>query len=123
VSALVKVDENLPRQIAAMLSVRGYDAVTVLDQGWQGTPDDVLWQRVQEEGRFLITADKGFADLRRQAPGTHAGVILLRSPEESRRAYVELAAMAIESLELNDIAGTIVVVTPRGIRVRRAPKP
>jgi len=89
----------------------------------EGTPDDVLWQRVQDERRFLMTADKGFADLRHQAPGTHAGVILLRSPEESRRAYVELAATAIDRLELDEIAGAIIVVTSRGIRIRRARKP
>jgi predicted nuclease of predicted toxin-antitoxin system len=121
VRARIKVDEDLPRQIAEMLNARGYDAATVSDQGWQGTPDDLLWQRVQDERRFLMTADKGFADLRRQVPGTHAGVILLRSQEESRRAYVDLAAMAIESLAFDDIAGAIVVVTSRGIRIRRAP--
>ncbi len=120
-SARVKVDEDLPQQIAEMLNARGHNAATVLEQGWQGAPDDVLWQRVQDERRFLMTADKGFADLRRQAPGTHAGVILLRSREESRRAYMELAAMAIEKLELDDIAGAIVVITSRGIRIRRAP--
>jgi predicted nuclease of predicted toxin-antitoxin system len=119
----VKVDEDLPRQIAEELKARGHDAATVQEQGWQGTPNDVLWQRVQDERRFLMTADKGVADLRRQVPGTHAGVILLRSQEESRRAYVELAAMAIERLKLDDIAGAIVVVTSRGIRIRRAPNP
>jgi len=121
VSARVKVDEDLPRQIAEMLNARGHNATTVLEQGWQGAPDDVLWERVQEERRFLMTADKGFADLRRQVPGMHAGVILLRSEEESRSAYVELAALAIKRLELDDIRGAIVVVTSRGIRIRRAP--
>ena len=58
-TARVKVDEDLPRQIAEMLRARGYDAATVLEQGWQGARDDVLWQRVQNEGRFLITATRG----------------------------------------------------------------
>ena len=120
-SAGVKVDEDLPRQIADLLSARGHDAVTVVGQGWQGAPDDVLWPRVQDERRWLITADKGFADLRRHPPGTHAGVILLRSAEESRRAYLELAAIALERLKLDEIAGAIVVVTYRGVRIRRAP--
>jgi hypothetical protein len=48
-------------------------------------------------------------------------VILLRSAEESRRAYLELAAIALERLKLDEIAGAIVVVTYRGVRIRRAP--
>lgn len=120
-SPRVKVDEDLPRQIADLLSARGHDAVTVPEQGWQGASDDVLWPRIQGERRWLITADKGFADLRRHPPGSHAGVILLRSQEESRRAHLELAAIALERLKLGVIAGAVVVVIYRGVRIRRAP--
>ena len=28
-------------------SARGHDAATVVGQGWQGVPDDVLWPRVE----------------------------------------------------------------------------
>jgi predicted nuclease of predicted toxin-antitoxin system len=84
--ARVKIDEDLPRQIAALLNACGYNAATVVEQGWQSASDDVLWTRVQNEQRWLMTADKGFADLRNNPPGTHTGVILLRAQEESRRA-------------------------------------
>jgi hypothetical protein len=50
----------------------------------------------------------------------HAGVILLRSQEESRHAYLELAEIAPERLKLDEISGAIVVVTYRGVRIRRA---
>jgi predicted nuclease of predicted toxin-antitoxin system len=122
VKVRLKVDENLPRQIADMLRGRGHDASTVLEQGWQGAADDVLWAHVQEERRWLVTADKGFADLRRHPPGSHAGVILLRAPEESRSAYLELVRTAFEPLVLDEITGAVVVVTSRGVRIRRAPR-
>ena len=120
-SALVKVDEDLPRQIADLAIAHGYDVSTVLAQGWQGASDEVLWPRVQKERRWLITADKGLANLREHPPGTHSGVILLRAYEESRRAYMELATIALERLKLDEIAGAVVVVTYRGVRIRRAP--
>ncbi len=120
-SARVKADEDLPRQIGDLVAAHGHDAATVAGQGWQGAADDVLWSRVQDERRWLITADKGFADLRRHPPGGHAGVILLRSQEESRRAYLELAAVALERLKLDELTGAVVVVTNRGVRIRRAP--
>jgi predicted nuclease of predicted toxin-antitoxin system len=119
VSARFKVDEDLPREIADLLIARGHDAMTVVGQGWQGAPDHVLWLRVQDEHRWLVTADKGFADLRLHPPGSHAGVILLRSQEESRRAYLELAAIALQHLQLDKLAGAVAVVTYRGVRVRR----
>ena len=120
-SARFKVDEDLPRQIADLLIAHGHDAATVVGQGWQGMSDEILWPCVQNERRWLMTADKGFADLRQYPPGNHAGVILLRSQEESRRAYLELAAIALERLKLDELAGALVVVTYRGVRIRRAP--
>jgi predicted nuclease of predicted toxin-antitoxin system len=116
------VDEDLPRQIADLLIARGHDTMTVVEQGWRGTPDDLLWSRIQNERRWLITADKGFADLRRHPPGSHCGVILLRSQEESRRAYLELAVIALDRLDLDELTGAAVVVTGRGVRIRRAPR-
>jgi predicted nuclease of predicted toxin-antitoxin system len=122
VSSRIKIDEDLPGQIAGLLAARGHDARTVVGQGWQGTPDEILWRRVQGEGRWLITADKGFADLRLHPPGSHFGLILLRPSEESRRAYLELIKAALEQMDFNDAAGSVVVVTDRGIRTRRPAK-
>jgi predicted nuclease of predicted toxin-antitoxin system len=116
----VKVDEDLPRQIVDTLNMQGHEAVSVLGQGWQGASDDVLWSRIQAEGRWLITGDKGFADLRRHPPGTHAGVILLRPEVESRAAYLQLTTDAFERLDLDHLAGAVIVVTNCGIRIRRA---
>ena len=118
----VKVDEDLPWRAAELIAAHGYDAKTVVGQGWQGVRDEVLWPRVQDEGRWLITGDKGFADLRSHAPGTHAGVILLRPQEENRRAYLELVEAALDRLDLDDLAGAVVVVTHHGLRIRRSVK-
>jgi predicted nuclease of predicted toxin-antitoxin system len=122
VSVRFKVDEDLPRQIAQVLTDRGNNATTVVEQGWQGLPDEILWQQIQAEGRWLITGDKGFADLRLHPPGTHAGVILLRPQEESRRAYLDLVEAALDRLDLDNLPGAVVVVTHRGLRIRRPAK-
>jgi predicted nuclease of predicted toxin-antitoxin system len=121
VPARLKVDENLPAEIAELLSSHGHNAVTVADQGWEGLPDGELWRRIQAEDRWIVTADKEFADLRRFPPGSHTGVILLRSAREGLLEYLRLAGTALASIKLDDIAGAVVVVTDRGVRVRRAP--
>jgi hypothetical protein len=50
VAARVKIDENLPDDIADLLSALGLDAVTVADQGWRGMADSGIWQGIQAEG-------------------------------------------------------------------------
>lgn len=118
-AAQVKVDEDLPEAVADLFATAGYGAATVRQQGWNGLDDDVLWERIQAEGRWLVTADKGFGDVRMYVPGSYAGVIVLRAEIESRRRYMDLAQALIRSVRLEEVAGCLVVVTLRGIRIRR----
>lgn len=115
----IKVDEDLPRAAVQLLREHGYDAVSVTDQqmgGWKDTP---LWKVIQEENRFLVTADKGFADIRIYPPGKHAGFLLLGPDEDGIRPITELLAKILISYKLDDLSGNVTVVTPRGIRIRR----
>ena len=84
-----------------------------------GWTDTRLWAAVQAEQRFLVTADKGFADIRFYTPGTHFGVLLLRPDQDGIRPVLELLERVIQNYALQDPAGTITVATPRGIRIRR----
>ncbi len=115
----VKIDEDLPEQVADVFSSHGHDATTVRIQGWSGMPDDELWSRSQAEGRTLVTADKGLADLRQYRPSYDTATILLRLREESRRAYIELARSVVQSVHLNEVLGCLVVATRDNVRVRR----
>jgi hypothetical protein len=85
--------------------------------GWK---DAKIWRKIQAEGRFLLTADKGFADIRVHPPGTHSGVMLLRPDQDGIRPTVELLGKVLQSYDLTALAGTITVVMPRGVRVRRS---
>jgi predicted nuclease of predicted toxin-antitoxin system len=118
VPPLVKVDEDLSEEVAEVFITAGYDAITAHAQGWAGLIDDELWPRVQAERRWLVTADKAFGDIRKFVPGTHAGILLLRADEENRRSYLQLAERAVRAVQLQDFTGALIVVTPRGIRIR-----
>lgn len=114
----VKVDEDLPEDVAAVFAEAGYAVATVRSQGWGGLLDEELWARVQAEGCWLVTADKEFGDVRKYRPGSHAGVVLIRADNESRRSYLDLTGVALHSFRLEDFLGCLIVVTPRGIRIR-----
>ncbi len=78
----IKLDENLPFRLAARLNKLGHDAHTTYEERLVGHPDKEIWDAAQKESRFLITQDLNFSDLRRFAPGSHCGILLvrLRSP-------------------------------------------
>ena len=115
----VKIDEDLPIEVGERMRIAGHDVRTVLAEGLGGVPDEVLWPRVQDEGRWLFTADKGFADVRTRPPGTHGGVVLFRLPRESRAGYIELADTLVNTVDLAALSGAIVVVAPGAVRVHR----
>jgi len=116
----VKVDEDLPRAALTIVVNYGHDAVSVLTQGMGGWKDPALGRAIQAEERFLITADKGFADIRFCPPGTHAGILLLRPDQSGIKSLVELLQCVLMTCNLESLAGSVAVATPQGIRVRRA---
>lgn len=105
--------------VADMVRVAGHDVKTVTDQGLGGAKDAMLWRAVQSEGRFFITADKGFGDVRAHPPGTHVGVLLLRPEEDGIGPLVELVRRVLRGPTLDQLHGTVTVTTPRGIRIRK----
>jgi predicted nuclease of predicted toxin-antitoxin system len=115
----IKVDEDLPRSAVNFLREQGYDAVNVVEQRMGGWKDPALWNAIQEEKRFLVTADKGFADVRAFPPGKHAGILLLRPDEDGIRPVLELLQQVLKSSKLEDLTGTTTVASPRGIRIRK----
>jgi len=115
----IKLDEDLPKALLVMLLNNGYQVKRVFDQGMSGWKDHDIWQAVQDEHRFLITADKGFADVRRYPPGSHNGMMLLRPDQDGINPILELIEKVLRAYDLNSLEGTITVVTPRNIRVRR----
>jgi predicted nuclease of predicted toxin-antitoxin system len=116
----VKVDEDLPKAVADMLRSTGHTATSVVEQNMGGVKDASLWRAVQTEHQFLVTADKGFADIRFYPPGTHSGILLLRPDQDGIRPVIELLEQVLVSYSLDDLAGAVTVATPRGIRIRRA---
>jgi len=116
---LVKLDENLSRSHVALLHQFGHQADRVHDEGLSGANDALVWQRVCDEGRFLITLDLDFSDIRRFQPGTHPGILLLRLRSSSNRAVHDVLSRVIHEHSLASLAGCLVVADEVQTRIRR----
>jgi predicted nuclease of predicted toxin-antitoxin system len=117
----IKLDENLPASLSTILTSLSHDVHTVAEENLTGASDSSVWNAAQRDQRFLITQDLDFSDLRRFAPGTHYGILLvrLRSPDRA-----SLIARVRELFEYEDISKwdrCFVVTTDRKIRIVRSP--
>ena len=115
----IKLDENLGRTPQRLLEERGHDVDNVYDEALSGADDPDVWRAAQREERLFITLDTDFSDVRRFAPGTHAGLLLLRSQSRSTRAATALLRRVVEAHPLPTLRGCFAVATEGRIRIRR----
>lgn len=115
----IKLDENLPTRLVAVLAEHGHDADTVEQERLKGRPDSEVWQAVQKAGRFLVTQDLDFSDVRRFQPGMHHGLLLVRLHEPGRNALMQRVRAIFQAEDVESWRGCFVVVTELKLRIRR----
>ncbi|HET6908134.1 MAG TPA: DUF5615 family PIN-like protein [Mycobacteriales bacterium] len=118
----IKLDENIPASGAGLLSARGHDVDTVVDERLTAAEDAVIVQAATDAGRLLITLDRGVGDLRRYPPGSHSGIVVLRLHDQSGPAVRRVIGQLAET-NLEDLDGCVTVVQAGLLRVRRPPRP
>lgn len=79
----LKLDENMPRQLAEALNGIGHDAHTLADECLLGMSDDIVWDAAIREERLLLTLDRDFGRLATSSTG-HFEAIVLRPRDATR---------------------------------------
>jgi predicted nuclease of predicted toxin-antitoxin system len=115
----LKLDENLPEALVAALNSLGHSVDNVRLEGFAGRNDGHIWQAAQDSSRFLITQDLDFSDIRKFAPGTHCGLMLVRLKAPGRKALAERVTEAFTFQEAESWARCFVLLTDYKLRVRR----
>lgn len=115
-----KIDENLPIELASMLSARGHDAVTVNDQRMGGRPDPNIADLCRIEQRALISLDLDFADIRSYPPEKHPGLIVLRLGSQNKNHILAVFERTIDLIGREPIAGRLWIVSEGGVRIHGA---
>jgi len=100
----VKLDENLGQSHAKLVRDAGHVAQRVTEQGLSGAKDPVLWQHVCDTGRFFVTLDLDFSDVRQFVPGTHPGVLLIRPRGKGREAVARVIRRVLAEHGLEPLA-------------------
>ena len=114
------VDEDVPRSTARVLRSAGHEAEDVRDVGLRGHSDAEVFAYAQAQAAVLISCDKGFTNLLRFPVGSHAGIVVIRIPDETRPAQLnEELLRVLEQLRNEPLAGCLVIVEIGRIRLRR----
>lgn len=106
-----------------LLAEAGHDVADVHEEQLAGATDASLWAHVSAEGRLLVTLDTDFADIRRFQPGTHPGILLLRSSHPSVAVVSQLLHRVLSERTLESLAGCLAVADESRTRVRRPRRP
>lgn len=118
----VKLDENLPKSLAALLTTAGHDTDTVVHEGLAGADDDAVFAAAQRASRLFFTLDRGFGDIRRYRPGTHSGIVVLRPPEQSPAVVLAAVRRLMTEHDLAELVEATTIVEADRLRIRRRPR-
>jgi predicted nuclease of predicted toxin-antitoxin system len=119
----VKLDENMPAALVEALAELGHHVDTLPGEELSGAQDDAVWATAQSAGRFLVTQDLDFSDIRRFEPGTHHGILLVRLHNPTRRRLTERVRLLFQTEDVTAWRRCFVVATDHKLRVRRPTGP
>jgi len=113
----VLVDENVPLMTVRALREMGHDVLDVRGTADEGMIDEALWERVQREGRLLITTDKGFAQHRDEL---HHGVLIVRLRQPNRHKIHQRVMQAMAQFAEDEWPDLLVVMRDTALSIWRA---
>jgi len=116
----IKLDENLPAELADDLRRLGHLVDTVAGEGFEGQPDRLVADAARGARRCLFSLDKGLGDIRRYPPKAYHGIVLFRFRRVGRIAVRRGILELLPEIERRQpLKRLLLVASDSGIRVRR----
>ncbi len=114
----IKLDENMPHDLAELLGASGHEAATVAEENLSGADDQAVLRRAASEGRLLMTLDVGFADIRKYPLRSHGGIVVFRLHDQRWTAMKGPAQRLIESGLFKKLERGLAIVDESRVRFR-----
>lgn len=113
----LKLDENLGRRGATILTAAGHDVATVAEEGLCSATDRDVAMACRAEGRCLITLDLDFGNPLIFNPADYPGMAVIRLPGRTDPASLDQALHTlVAALRHDSITGRLWIVEPTRLR-------
>jgi len=114
------MDENLTAECVKLFAEAGFPADTVDQEHLSGSEDVVLFARCVLEERILVTLALAFANVRACPPGSHAGIVVLRSESQDMRTLLSHLSRILAVFVERSPGNQLWIVERNRIRVRES---
>lgn len=99
------------------LRFAGHDVTTVREQGLTSAPDEELINICTNEGRVLVTSDRGFENRIKYNPSHYMGIIVIRLSARSKfEEWREAIDTLIAGLDAADVTGKLWIIRQGNIQ-------
>lgn len=115
------LDQGLPRSTGAILARAGWDVVHVSEIEMSRADDVDVLERARTEQRVCVTLDADFHALLAVSGETTPSVVRIRKEGLDANALAALLETVWPDVEDAVVAGAVVTVTDRSVRIRRLP--
>lgn len=113
-------DENLYDPIIDYLRSLGHDILSIREAGLSGISDDQVYQLACKEKRVIISMDKDFSRIFRFPPKGCEGIIVVKIYKRTVDETLRIFKKYYQDIKEKDIRKNLIIITPEGIRIRRA---
>jgi predicted nuclease of predicted toxin-antitoxin system len=115
------LDQGLPRSAGAILAQSGWDVVHVSEIAMSRASDADVLARARTERRVCVTLDADFHALLATRGEPAPSVVRIRKDGLDAAALAALLETVWPDIESAIVAGAMVTVTERSVRIRRLP--
>jgi predicted nuclease of predicted toxin-antitoxin system len=115
------IDMPLSPLLADRLKAKGHDAVHAIHLAMGRAPDSKILERARIDQRIVITADLDYPRLLAITRAEGPGLILFRGGNYSDQEIFEGMDRVFETIPLENLTNSIVVIEKK--RIRRRPLP
>lgn len=111
------LDENADYELAVFVRALGHDITTIVEDYTRSIEDSDILAIANQENRVIITNDKDFGELIFRRQLLNKGIILFRLGDEALEIKQRWLLKVLT--DHADQIGQFIVITDRGIRIRR----
>lgn len=115
--AAVKLDENVPDLVGTILRDGGHDVALARDENLVGVEDERLLAVANDEGRAVISLDRGFANILRHPPEATAGIVVIRLHTQTLSLIRQAAGTLRQLLSQESVRGRLWVLDKARLRI------